>query len=183
MMKSSRAKPNKNCSAATAQIKSVTVPPQCVKLNSSYHTSHCLHEWTPAFIVLITIWKHQIHGHWQTPLPLNSWGKKPPVFGFPQHLSGNARIRLPSSLQLLNKQAIPSPQLYDKGESRGWLFILTPPLLWFKYLAGLLRSGLHLSCFQAVSWLLSEACLSYTDSFREQSTYNLSLSFFGTPIP
>ena len=171
MMKSSRAKPNKNCSAATAQIKSVTVPPQCVKLNSSYHTSHCLHEWTPAFIVLITIWKHQIHGHWQTPLPLNSWGKKPPVFGFPQHLSGNARIRLPSSLQLLNKQAIPSPLSFMTKVNQGAGYSSLPHLC-----SGLNISQdcLGLDCIFLASRLSADYC---------QKPAFLILTVFGSNQP
>lgn len=36
----------------------------------------------------------------------------------------------------------------------------------------------HLFCQANIGWLLPEVCLAFTDNHREQSAYNLSLSFF-----
>lgn len=36
----------------------------------------------------------------------------------------------------------------------------------------------HLFCQANIGWLLPEVCLAFTDNRREQSAYNLSLSFF-----
>lgn len=120
-VKSMRDKPNKNCCATIAQIKSVAAV--------LYPTPHHHNMWNQiAANILATghMNKHLLSssslqyeniksvvtGRWLC--LLISWRKKKPLFELLQYLTDKARIRFPSSPKLLNKQQHPFTVIWQR---------------------------------------------------------------------